>query len=435
MSEEAEASGVHAGQKASAARSLCPDLQTLLYDADAYEEMAVRLWNLYAEESSIVEPASPEMSYLVFDGSVEISGAALKLAEGARNLFGGRICVGIGGSKLTARLAAQSNGMAILSSRQESAFLSAVPIDSLSLDNRTLEWLRGIGVKTLGDTKTIPAKYISRRNKETLLQLQQILRGNDGDIVRPLWPSRVLPARLHFEEPTEQMGQIEGGIRSIAKEIAGALQSDYKYCRAVSLRVLGTNNSRYEMSEILISPSNSAQLIERAGLRLFHRLNVKHFVETIILEAAKIDAGSGLQQRLFDETGADFPEQRQRALSGMIAGAQKKWGQKSLTTGSSLAKIRQISLCAYPLGHRCVNAPIEVVVNDEGQPAHLRIDMHARRQVTKSYSVINIQARWREKEWFPNNLEYRVYRVQTIPEGFFEICNSGDQWHLRAIAD
>src|SRR5690348_15858194 len=69
VSEEAKPFGIREGQKASGARGLCERLQVLPYDREAYECAAMPVWDLCSVESSIVEPASPEICYVEFTGS------------------------------------------------------------------------------------------------------------------------------------------------------------------------------------------------------------------------------------------------------------------------------------------------------------------------------------------------------------------------------
>src|SRR5579872_2536894 len=68
VSTDAAPFGVHAGQSASGARVLCPELRVLPYDRESYEQAARPVWDLFATESSVVEPVSPEICYVELSG-------------------------------------------------------------------------------------------------------------------------------------------------------------------------------------------------------------------------------------------------------------------------------------------------------------------------------------------------------------------------------
>src|SRR5438270_10195902 len=68
VSDEAAIFGIRAGQTVSGARALCERLAILPYDLPAYEESARLLWDLFAIESSVVEPVSPELCYVELSG-------------------------------------------------------------------------------------------------------------------------------------------------------------------------------------------------------------------------------------------------------------------------------------------------------------------------------------------------------------------------------
>src|SRR5258708_35235500 len=64
VSDEAARFGIKVGQTASGAKGLCERLIVLPYDRPSYEEAAHLIWNLFAIESSGVQPASPRVSLI-----------------------------------------------------------------------------------------------------------------------------------------------------------------------------------------------------------------------------------------------------------------------------------------------------------------------------------------------------------------------------------
>src|SRR5436190_10169620 len=68
LSDEAASTGIKIGQAASGAKAFCPNLVTLPYDLEAYSHASECIWNLFAIESSFVEPVTPELCYVELTG-------------------------------------------------------------------------------------------------------------------------------------------------------------------------------------------------------------------------------------------------------------------------------------------------------------------------------------------------------------------------------
>src|SRR6476646_2224422 len=67
VSEEAAVFGIGVGQKSRSGKSLCPSLRLLSYDFPAYEAAARPLWDMLADESSVVEPIDPQNCFVVLE--------------------------------------------------------------------------------------------------------------------------------------------------------------------------------------------------------------------------------------------------------------------------------------------------------------------------------------------------------------------------------
>src|SRR5437773_107322 len=80
VSDETAPLGISVGQTAAGARSLSSKLIVLPYDRPAYEEAAEAVWDLFAIESSVVEPVSPEQCFVEMSGP-DVPGRTERLAQ------------------------------------------------------------------------------------------------------------------------------------------------------------------------------------------------------------------------------------------------------------------------------------------------------------------------------------------------------------------
>jgi len=129
-SAEAVAGGVRPGQKPSASRAICPGLLLMPYDEAACRNAAEAVWDLCAQESSIVEPISAELVCLVI-ALPDWRARALDLAAVAQDETGCTISIGIGASRAIATIAAQQarpGDVLAIPGGFEREFLGALPL-------------------------------------------------------------------------------------------------------------------------------------------------------------------------------------------------------------------------------------------------------------------------------------------------------------------
>src|SRR5688500_1294947 len=107
VSDEAAPFGIKPGQDSGGAKALCRNLTVLPYDSAAYEEAAHCVWDLFAIESSFVEPVSPEICFVDLAGADAI-GRAQKLAVDLAASVRIPVRIGLAHTKFVARKAAES---------------------------------------------------------------------------------------------------------------------------------------------------------------------------------------------------------------------------------------------------------------------------------------------------------------------------------------
>jgi DNA polymerase-4 len=433
VSEEAAAYGIAAGQKQAGARALCERLTVLPYDRCCYELAAQCIWDLLAIESSVVEPASPEICY------VEMSG--LRIVERIQELtllIASRVRipvrVGLAASKLVAREAAlQDRGEEVLVDARNglaAMLLASVPLERLpQISYPVRQRLIRRGVHTLGDVRKLPARELTRQFHDVGLLIRRLAFGEDGDRVRPLWPPRSIEHGLAFDDETGDAARIHEALRRCAGAIAKRLADGQEYCRTLTLQVSVADGSRLSEMEKLSLPASGREQIERAALRLLRRIPLDRPLLGVCLRAADLGAGGGLQLALMDGSdGKGLPHERRRRLDATLLFLRKRYGVGAVVTAAMLRQARRIDLWTYPLGH-LLNEPVQVATDARGRPVR-----YWRRGSPRT--ITRVQNCWREAEWFWGSLsEKTIYRVETAPSGLSELHQLGVTWRLGAMAD
>ncbi len=438
VSEEAQRFGVRVGQPISGARSLCPGLTVLPYDRPAYDEAAQLLWNVLAVESSVVEPVCPEVCYVGMRGS-DVPERVRCLAREIARCVRVPVQVGLARTKLLARQAARTSRDAqvvSVSFGEEAALLSSVPLAQIPrLDFKLRQRLDKLGVRTLGDVLALPPSELRRHLRGVGHLLHRLAMGEDGEPVRPLWPPPSIERTFRFEDEVVTREPLEQALHRLASEIAVALEKRRTYGRALALTIGLADESRLHAAERLAQPLDGTEPIYRSALRLLGRLRVEQPVAEAALKMSDLGVGSGVQLALLDENryGQGLPHERRARLEETLAYLRKRFGIGAVVPLRMLKEARRIGLWTYALTHRC-SEPVEVATDRSGAPVR-----YWRRggdgQVTRR-EVRRIQNRWKETEWFwGSRSERTVFRVETNPDGLFELHRLGVEWRLNGVAD
>jgi DNA polymerase-4 len=433
VSEEAELFGVRPGQAASGARTLCPGLATLPYDRPAYETAAEAVWNLLAEETSFVEPMSPEMCYATLDDRLALS-LAKALTPRIAEVAGPPVRIGLGRSKVIARHAAacgRDGAPLCIAPEDGGRFLASLPVADVVTDSLLAQRLYRLNIVKLGDIAAIDPHALARPLKAAFHMLRQLAQGNDNDPVHALWPPPVVRAYQSFEEPVAMEEPLRASLEMHARRIAQALQRDGRYCRIVTLTLTEEDGGQRMQVEKLAVPTAGSCVLFRAALRLLSRAmhTEEHMlpIQSYVLEASGIDRGGSVQLPLLDVFGNNLPAESARKLEAVLGYARSRWGAEAVVPASLHLHECQRTLFTGSLGHRLDEA-IQVEMSSSGEPVG-----YTRR--SRTYPVIAIQDRWREGACeHAEPADRWVYRVQT-PQGLTELCRSGTEWRLRAMAD
>ncbi|MDE2126256.1 MAG: hypothetical protein KGJ62_06680 [Armatimonadetes bacterium] len=433
VSPQAERFGVCPGILASGARALCPDLQIAAYQRELYEETAAGIWNLLAVESSYVEPETPERCFAALDGR-QISHRVQKLVESAGGIVGAPVYAALASSKLTAaqsaRQAEPGRVERVLPGTEAEVLAPTLLGAVRQIPEATVRRLERLGVRTLGDLLQLPVCELQRQFAGPGLLLRRLAMGEDGDSVRALWPPRVIERSVAFDDEAVYDTTIWAALSRCAAGISAGLLRGGDYARTIALQVELADGSRLQISEKPHAPLQSAVDLHQAALRLLARLALQAPVARVTLQAAGLGSGSGVQLELLDTAGVLFglPHERQSRLDAALERLKRRYGGKTIQTGSEISSPLRIRLWVGPLGRR-LDEPVQVTTDSQGAPLCCW-------RRGRPCRVVHIQNMWRETEWQEGvTAQQSVYRVETDTLGMLELVQAASGWRLGALAD
>lgn len=209
VSAEAVRAGVVPGVTLNQARAVCGTLVARAHSADAVDAAMNALADVAESMSTRVEVGRGGAVFLDCSGSGALCASEAELATvltARAERQGLAACVGIGGSKLVARLAArEGGGVRIVEPGHERAYLAPLQIALLDPDDRLAETFASWGIRRIGDLAALPPGELAHRLGPAGARLARQARGEDDQ------PLRCRPAPVSFSETV----QLDYGVERV----------------------------------------------------------------------------------------------------------------------------------------------------------------------------------------------------------------------------
>jgi protein ImuB len=190
VSSRGRTAGVRPGMTAAQARAVWDAIVVVPYDPETLRAAAETLADVAATFGPRVEVDGDGTVFLDCEGSAALCASERELAtvlaaRAARHGLAAR--VGVGGSKLAARLAArEGGGVHVVAAAAEAAFLAALPIALLTPAAETAEALASWGIGRIGQLAALPAGAAAHRlGPDGARLLRQARGGGDDTLLVP----------------------------------------------------------------------------------------------------------------------------------------------------------------------------------------------------------------------------------------------------------
>jgi len=190
---EARAFGVRSAMPSAQALKRCPDLLIVRPAMDKYREVSRRIFAIYREYTTLVEPLSLDEAYLDVSLCTRHSGSATRIAEEirqrVRDEVGVTVSAGVGPSKFVAKIASDWNkpdGLFVVKPAAVDGFVAALPVERIhGVGKVTAAKLRRLGAGTCGDLRPWSPDRLHREFGVFGARLYKLCRGVDEREVTP----------------------------------------------------------------------------------------------------------------------------------------------------------------------------------------------------------------------------------------------------------
>ncbi|XP_068186095.1 DNA repair protein REV1 [Antennarius striatus] len=330
-SYEARQAGVRNGMFFGKAKQLCPSLQSVPYDFEAYKEVALNMYETLASYTHDIEALSCDE--VLIDGSsllAELGVSPEDLAKAIRvdinEKTGCCASVGMGSNILLARLAtrkAKPDGQYLLKSEEVDDFIRELPVTSLPGVGPVMgRKLAAIGVRSCGDLQQVSLSQLQKKfGPRTGQTLFRFCRGLDDRPVRYEKERKSVSAEMNYNIRFMKVEEAECFLTNLSMEVQKRLQQAGLRGRRVTLKVMvrkagaPLEPSKYgghgicdNLARTVMLPesTDNGQLIAAAVIKLFHAMKLQ--VQDM--------RGIGIQVQLLD--GGAHQDSRMRSIKDML---------------------------------------------------------------------------------------------------------------------
>jgi len=282
-SYEARVYGVHSAMPMYQAERLCPQATFLPVDMKAYLAVHKGVVALLEQYTDLVEVASIDEAYLDVTGSRRLFGPpraiALRIQEQVYEAHGVTCSIGIGPTKLLAKLAAGMNkpaGVGELTAADVHGKLRDLPVgDVCGIGPVTQERLAALGLTTVGMLQDVPFPLLAAAFGKGAHGLRQLALGRS---LSPVNSHRPLPKsvgrEITFADDTNEPGLLRATLLSLADSAVDDLRRKGLAARTVAVKVRFNTFHTVGRRRTLARPVSATRPVHEAAVELLDELGL-----------------------------------------------------------------------------------------------------------------------------------------------------------------
>ncbi|HTP25906.1 MAG TPA: DNA polymerase IV [Anaeromyxobacteraceae bacterium] len=338
-SYQARRFGVRSAMPTWRARRLCPEGIILPPRFSRYEELSLRVFDIYRRTTPLVEPLSLDEAFLdVTDslGSGLLVASALKRA--VRDETGLTVSAGLADAKLAAKIASdlsKPDGLLEVPPGTTREFLAPLPVSRLWGVGRVTERaLAQLGVHLIGQLAEAPPAFLASalgiRQAHALLALA---RGEDAREVVASDQAKSVGAEETFEQDLVGPHALVPHLLAQAERVGRRLRELGEAGRVVTLKVKYADFTLVTRRCTLAAATDDGRVLYEAARSQLERLDLLRPVRLTGLSVSGFDLAPQRQLSLFERPGAEL-RARRSALCAALDAITERFGEGAIGPAS-----------------------------------------------------------------------------------------------------
>ncbi len=272
-SYEARAFGVRSALPAARAVRLCPGAVFLKPDFPRYRRESAEVFAIFREFTPTVQVVSIDEAYLDVTEHLGRWGSATGVAREIRRRVradrGLTVSVGVGPSKLVAKIASDADkpdGLAVISPRKVRAFLDPLPVRALpGVGPATEARLKKHGFERVAQLRAVDPLRLEALLGSYGRRLARFAAGVDDRPVRTDRERKSLSSERTYERDLEDPARILGELDRLAEQVATGLAKREIAACTVVVKVRYSDFTTVTRSQTLPAPTADRETLRRVA--------------------------------------------------------------------------------------------------------------------------------------------------------------------------
>ena len=270
--------GISSGMSGARARQLAPDALFVPPRFPLYAEYSRRVMELLRAETPTLEQLSIDEAWLDWSERGFDPAAALALRARVQTATGLSISLGVGTSKLVAKMATElakerPERVLVVPPGQESGFLAPLEVRALfGVGPKTAARLRALGIELIGQLAEQPLeRLVAEFGQSWGLALYEHSRGEDRSELRAEREPKSYSAEHTFQADTRDRAALWTELRRQAERVAARLRRDELCAGEVAIKLRYADWTDLTRQTRLAVPSDSPEALARGAAALMRR--------------------------------------------------------------------------------------------------------------------------------------------------------------------
>jgi DNA polymerase-4 len=275
-SYEARKFGVHSAMPTAAAKRLCPPGIFLPVRMERYREVSEKVFSIFRRFTPLVEPLSIDEAFLDVTGCERLFGSAEEVARkiraAVREETGLTVSAGVAPNKFLAKIASdlgKPDGLTVVPPGKEVAFLAPLPVAKLwGVGKVTERELHRMGVRTIGDLRSVPAETLTRAFGTSGEQLRRLADGIDDRPVETSLEAKSIGHEDTYDHDLRERGAMRRELLSLSDRVSARLRRHGVKGKTVTLKVKYADFVQVTRAATLSEPTDDGGSLYRIALDL-----------------------------------------------------------------------------------------------------------------------------------------------------------------------
>jgi DNA polymerase IV len=353
-SYEAKAHGIYTPMGGALARRLCPSAVVVEPRMSAYAEASKAMFEVFEDTAPLVEGLSIDEAFLDVRGVRRLSGTpteiAVQLRQTVRERVGLPVTVGVARTKFLAKVAsavAKPDGLLVVPTDRELAFLHALPVERLwGVGRVTAGKLRARGITTVGQVAHVGEEaLVAMLGRAAGRQLHALAHNRDPRPVQVRRRRRSIGSQHALGRRPKTVADVDASLVALVDRVTRRMRDAGRVGRTVVLRLRFDDFSRATRSHTLprATCNTDTVLATARGLLAAAVPTIERRGLTLVgIAVANLDDVDTLQLRLPLDRYSDG------ALDAALDAVRERFGVSAVTRAVLVGRDQGISMSLLP---------------------------------------------------------------------------------------